>query len=285
MDHLLDAAVRALPWLALDLEMTGLDPASDRVCEVGLIAGGVAGESAAWSQLIDPGVSMNTDARQVHGLGPEDVAGAPAFADVLPGVLERMAGSVVIAHGATHDRAFLEAACTRHGFEMPEVIWLDTLAIARRMLLLPSHRLGHLSEALGVELGQAHRALDDARATFQVWQILLDMIDPGGDMSARALLGAIEGLDRRSEVRAAQTRVLREAFAAQRAVRIVYVSQGADGRVRTTEREVDIWKVTLPRVQGFCHLRGEARVFRLERMRHVELLDRAYEIPTFDARI
>ena len=46
-----------------------------------------------------------------------------------------------------------------------------------------------------------------------------------------------------------------------------------------TRRDVDIWHMRLPRIQGYCHLRQGERVFRLDRIRSVAGLERTYDIP------
>ena len=83
----------------------------------------------------------------------------------------------------------------------------------------------------------------------------------------------------------AMGRRLREAAAARRAVRLTYVSRDEDGRVYLSDREVELWRVRLPRLEGLCLLRSEPRIFRLDRIHDVQVLDRTYVVPVGAGRI
>ena len=95
------------------------------------------------------------------------------------------------------------------------------------------------------------------------------------------LLGALAP---NSPLRKRQERLLRDAFRRRRTVWIDYLST-SDPLEGTVRREVAIWKMKTPRIQGWCYLREGERVFRLDRMREVTAGEQAYEVPPFKARI
>jgi proteasome accessory factor C len=74
---------------------------------------------------------------------------------------------------------------------------------------------------------------------------------------------------------------VRDASAAHQRIRLDYYSHGRDER---TTREVDPYRVYADRGQwyvvGFDHLRGEERLFRVDRIVDVEILDERFEPPT-----
>ena len=159
-------------FLALDFETTGLDPARDRVVEIGALrfaaAWGEGGpsfrEEGALSALVDPGMPMPPAARGIHGISDEDLAGAPPFAAVAPALLALCEGAVIVAHNALFDLSFLRAELARAGLPLPRNAPLDTRNLARESFPgAGSYRLGALSAMLGIDGGRAHRALDDAR--------------------------------------------------------------------------------------------------------------------------
>lgn len=272
------------PWVAVDLEMTGLDPEVDRVCEVGLSwRDGATVEG--WSALVKPGVPMHPVAAEVHGIDTASLADAPGFEAVADVVRRRLEGAVVFAHGARLDRRFLTDAFERMGQTMPEALWVDTLLLARRALALQRHRLSDVAASLGVPDEADHRALGDARTTLGIGHRLLELVDPQRAWAVADLVDRMSALDRRSPERKAQKDVLRGALKARRRVRMAYLSKASDGGFRRQEREVDLHRIRFPRVQGFCHLRGAERVFRLERMCDVAVLDATYEIGEFTPRI
>src|SRR5262249_8734368 len=91
--HLLRAVVRGLaddlaapdaPWdsvpvALLDVETTGRDPSTDRVVEVGIAVGRGGDVIARYNWLINPGMPIPEEARQVHGIRDDDVRESPRF--------------------------------------------------------------------------------------------------------------------------------------------------------------------------------------------------------------
>lgn len=255
--------------MALDLEMTGLDPDRDRICEVGVAWGGGGHVQGRWSVVIDPGVAVHHDAAALHGLGTLDFAHAPRFEEVADDVLARLDGGACVAHHAAVDRRFLHDALTRCGRGMPELLWADSLTAARRVLAASRHRLGDLCQSFGVSVDRAHRAGSDAEATLRVWFGLLELLDPDGSVPVEALPALVDGLARDGAVRVAQRELLIRAAASSRPVRLRYASRDADGRVYLSDRRLDVRRVGRREVEGFCHLRQAERAFRLDRIRDV----------------
>ena len=274
-----------MDWVVLDLEMTGLDLARDRICEVALlqVRDGACVES--WSRLVRSGVPMEAEAQSVHGISVEMLAGAPRFEELVGEVKQRLSVPVWIAHGAEMDDAFLHNAFERCGESLPPRVLIDTLDVARAVLALPNNRLGQLAAALGCELVSPHRAEADATATLQVWQVLLDLVDPSGEMTLGELVAHLADLRPGSVGRKAQWTQIERAFANRESIWIRYLSRDEGGRFRSSWREVEVWKLRAPRLQGFCRLRGASRVFRLDRIVSLRPGGRAYAIPEFSARI
>ncbi len=271
------AAIRWIdaPLAAVDLEMTGLDPARDRICEVGIVTGSHRTIEDQWASLVRPGVSMTPGARKVHGIADAEAAVADPFEAVADEIADRLHGRVCVAHRAEVDRRFLEDAFARCGRTMPEVCWIDTLALARMVLALRSHRLGSLVRGLGVEATPSHRALGDAEAAWGVLHALLDLIDPRAAWTVERLCSLEEWGRPDADLATGREALVRDAHREGYPLRVVYVSRNQEGRWRRTVREVDVLDVKLPKVEVFCHLRDEERVFRLERMHHVRPSDDA----------
>ena len=108
------------PWkdarlLILDVETTGLSPATGAIVQLGYVC--VEGRKlvAAGEQLIDPeGRAISPEAGRVHGITAADVADAPTFADVAPGLIEEAGKCLaVVAYNAPFDESFLMSAAWR----------------------------------------------------------------------------------------------------------------------------------------------------------------------------
>jgi len=156
------------PFCFVDLEMTGLDAESDRVCEICLIRTRGEEELGRLESLVLPDVRVGGNAA-IHGLTAEVLASAPGFASLLPRIAELLAGAILVGHAVEHDAAFLLAESTRHGRPLDVAGTLDTLPLARRCLGLPSHRLEHVAAALQIPMLASHRATADAEATRAVF--------------------------------------------------------------------------------------------------------------------
>ena len=124
--------------IAIDLETTGLDVASDRVVEVGAIAfDGQGRDLGRFETLVRPGRPMGATAVAVSGIRDEDLADAPPAVEVLPELLAflaRFPAAPLIAHNAAFDAGFLGMELARAGLAIPDRLVLDTLALARGAL-------------------------------------------------------------------------------------------------------------------------------------------------------
>jgi len=152
-------------YVALDLETTGLDPARDRVIEIGAVAFTPGRITSTLEQLVDPGRAVPDMVLRLTGIRQEELRGAASPEIALGRLADFVRGRQPVGHGARLDVEFLEAA----GLWDPSQQILDTLDIAR--ILLPgaaSHSLPLLSTEMGFNQPRPHRALDDADATRQL---------------------------------------------------------------------------------------------------------------------
>jgi predicted DnaQ family exonuclease/DinG family helicase len=152
-------------YAALDLETTGLDPARDRVIEVGAVAFTPERVTTTLERLVDPGRAVPETVLRLTGIKPEELRGAASAESALRELADFLNGRQPVGHGARLDVDFLAAA----GLWDPATEILDTLDVAR--ILLPSaasHSLPLLATEMGFNQPRPHRALDDADATRQL---------------------------------------------------------------------------------------------------------------------
>ena len=158
-------------YAVVDLETTGLSPATDSIIEIGLVLAGPDGAAQRrWSTLVNPGPGPDGDIEVgptfVHGLVAADLEGAPRFDDVADLLARDLAGRVVVAHNARFDVGFLTRALGRSGHlaRGARVPRMCTMEWARYFMATPSRKLIACCEAAGVSIGRHHSALDDAEA-------------------------------------------------------------------------------------------------------------------------
>jgi len=169
-------ALTQIPFAVVDVETTGWSPADARITEIAAVrvcAGRVTGE---FSTLVDPAVPVPADIEALTGISSQMVSAAPSAADALPALLSFAHGCVLVAHNAPFDLGFLTAACRAGGLSWPDFPVLDTVAVARQVLVsgeVPDCKLATLAAFFEVPTAPCHRALADARATAAVLDVLL----------------------------------------------------------------------------------------------------------------
>ena len=178
-----DRALFDTTLVVVDLETTGSDPANDRITEIGAVkirGGEVIGEFAT---LVDPGRPIPPQIVTLTGITTAMVTDAPRIESVLPAFLEFARGAILVAHNARFDMGFLRQNALRLHLDWPFSLSLCTVTMARRILWrdeAPTVRLGHLAELFRVSVRPTHRALDDARATVEVFHKLLERVGNQG---------------------------------------------------------------------------------------------------------
>jgi DNA polymerase III subunit epsilon len=272
------ATIRAAPVAVLDLEMTGLSPAGDRVCEIAVVRGTNGRIEREFQTLVHSGVPMSRSAVQCTGITDAMLIGAPVFAEIAGDVVTALRECVLVAHNVDFDLGFLHREFDGTPVVMPPPVTLDTLLMARRLFAFRSNGLLDVCRELDVPVTSAHRALSDARATFDLFHRMVGVLDPDGAVTVRELSDLVGALAPNSPLRLVQQQLLRDAHRERRSVWIEYqsTSDPVAGRIR---REIDVWFLRLPKIHAWCRLRSAERVFRLDRIRTVERGEGIYEVP------
>lgn len=178
-------------YLALDLETTGLDPASDAVLSFGAIpidAGRVRLDRAAY-RVADPGIPIPSETVRIHGIRPADIRTAAPVEVVLSELGVLLDGRIPVVWTAWVEASFLPGRRRRWLRRMVDVRWLVVRLDERNGGSSPARRdsLHDTATRLGVPLEDAHHALADAFVTAQLF--LLAAARLGGDARGLVRLG------------------------------------------------------------------------------------------------
>jgi DNA polymerase-3 subunit epsilon len=163
-------------FVIVDLETTGWEPEEAAITEIGavLVCGGRV--RAQFSSLVNAGGAIPEQVATLTGINDAMVASAPPLATVLTGFLSFARGSVLAAHNAPFDVAFLTAACQACDLPWPQFQVLDTVDLAHRVLgeeEVADCKLATLAAHFDTRVKPRHRALPDALATADVLTALL----------------------------------------------------------------------------------------------------------------
>lgn len=158
------APLTDLCFAVIDVETTGLSPQIENVIEVGICVHRHGREQRSFSSLVGPAVPVPWFITKLTGLRERDLATAPLFADIVLPIARCFEGvDFVVAHNVGFDRAFVDVAFTECRRDLPPLVWIDPVPLARQHLGFA--KLTKVAAHYGVDAGRSHRALDDARTT------------------------------------------------------------------------------------------------------------------------
>ncbi len=200
-----------LPWreptyVVLDSETSGLAARRDALLSVGLveIREGRVHLDSCWSSLIRPpeGLLVGGNSIRIHGLTRAELAEAPILDEVIPALLARLAGRVLVVHVAQVDVAFLNQALQTYGGRLRGPI-IDTARVALTLyeharllgevppdMPRPSIQLRSLAVSRGLPVHAEHDALNDALTTAQLFLAQATRLEQQGSGTLRGLLRA-----------------------------------------------------------------------------------------------
>lgn len=162
--------------VALDLETTGLDPLQDEIIEIGIAICQDDEIIEQYDTLVNPGrINIPPHVEVLTGITNDDVRDAPPIRELLPEIQRLVGNRPVLGHNVGFDLGMLY----KHRIGV-ENIRLDTYELSSFLLpMAPRYNLNSLMQHFGLVLENAHRALDDALAAWQVyrklWQLLLEI--------------------------------------------------------------------------------------------------------------
>ena len=161
-------------FVVFDIETTGLNKNICGITEIGAVKV-VNGEiTDHFSTFVNPLMPIPSKIQSLTGITDAMVRKAPVEEEIIPKFFDFCKGCVLVAHNAEFDVGFMKNRAERFqlGFDFS---YLDTLMLARCLYPdLNNHKLNTLSKHLGVVLENHHRAVDDAKATADIFLRMLD---------------------------------------------------------------------------------------------------------------
>ena len=172
----LGVPLHQVTFCVLDLETTGAAPPHSAITEVGAIKlrGGEC--LGTFQTLVNPGVGIPPEITVLTGITEAMVLPAPGIEAVLPSFVEFIGSAVIVGHNVRFDMRFLQAALISSGRAPLPNRFVDTCALARRLVRdeVPNCQLATLAERLRLPHRPSHRALGDALATGDLLHALLE---------------------------------------------------------------------------------------------------------------
>ena len=158
------------PLVFLDLETTGINPASDRIIDIALLKALPNGTTETKNWRVNPGVLIPEATTKIHGITNEEVANAPLFATIASQVIDFIGAADLGGYNSTRfDIPLLIEECMRAGFDFD----------LKNRKLIDAQHIFYMMEPrnLGAaykfychkKLDNAHNAAADIQATYEVF--------------------------------------------------------------------------------------------------------------------
>ena len=182
VDDLTDIAVNAGDqtledtYVVFDIETTGFSSVKDRIIEIGAVKVQSGSIVDTYSTFVNPQIPIPFEITNLTGITDDMVMHAPGIDVILPQFLEFVGDAALVAHNASFDVGFIEQNCNSLGISK-KFTYLDTVALARVLLpTLAKYKLNIVAKALNITLENHHRAVDDAKATAEIFVKFIDML-------------------------------------------------------------------------------------------------------------
>ncbi|WP_310602130.1 PolC-type DNA polymerase III [Anaerosporobacter sp.] len=164
------------PSVVFDIETTGFGPVNDKIIEIGAVkvVNGVVVDN--YSTFINPEIPIPYEIEKLTGIQDAMVMDYPTIDVILPQFLEFCKDCILVAHNASFDVGFITKKAEQLGIATDFTV-IDTVSMARVLLPnLSKFKLNIVAKELGISLENHHRAVDDAKATAEIYVKFIQML-------------------------------------------------------------------------------------------------------------
>lgn len=130
--------------------------------------------------LVNPESDITPFVQKLTGITPKMVKTAPKFHEIAKRIVEITEGTTLVGHNIDFDYRMLRQEFKKLGYQF-KINTLDTIPLAKKLLPeAESYSLGKLVKSVGIPLLEAHRASGDARATLDLFKLLINKDSENG---------------------------------------------------------------------------------------------------------
>jgi DNA polymerase-3 subunit epsilon len=176
------------PIAVFDLEATGLNVSKDRIVEIAIIKIYPDGREETFSSLVNPEMEIPKEVIEIHGITDEKVRDFPNFKDLAPQIVDFIKDADLAGYNSNKfDIPLLAEELLRVGneFDLTAKKFVDVQNIFHKMeqrTLAAAYQF-----YCKKDIENAHAALDDTRATWEVLKAQLEKYsDLKGDVASLA---------------------------------------------------------------------------------------------------
>ena len=161
-------------FICLDCETTGLEPKNNRLIEIAVVRFTFEEILETYETLIDPEEPIPPNTTEIHNITDDMVKDKPKAKEILPKVLKKIDGQIIVGHGIKMDIDFISEECKRACIpcKIEENPLINTLRLARLYGQSPVNSLERLRQHFNIAEEGAHRAMSDVVVNIEVFKHL-----------------------------------------------------------------------------------------------------------------
>jgi DNA polymerase-3 subunit epsilon len=161
-------------YAILDIETTGGKYNEEGITEIAIYKFDGHQIIDQFCSLVNPERNIQPFVVNLTGINNQMLRNAPKFHEVAKRIIEITDNCTIVAHNAQFDNRILSTEFDRLGYPF-EKNMLCTVELSKKLIPdLPSYSLGKLVRSLGIPITDRHRAQGDAKATVELFKILLE---------------------------------------------------------------------------------------------------------------
>lgn len=164
--------------VVFDFETTGLDYQTCEIIEIGAVKISNGKLVETFSCFVKPKELISAEITNITSITNDMVKDAHSISEIIPDFYKFCYGCVIVAYNIDFDYKFLNKAGTKLGYKFNNR-QVDALFLARKEVKgAKTFNLKSIATRLGVNLDNAHRAINDAIATAEVLLLISDNVSP-----------------------------------------------------------------------------------------------------------
>jgi DNA polymerase III subunit epsilon len=178
---------REATLVGFDVETSGKYPLEAEICEIAAVKWQGGKIIDTFQTLVATTRPMSKEVIAIHNITNEMLVGAPKISEAIVKFHTFIQGAYLVAHHAPFDLGFLAPEIERAKLPLPKNhVFCSSLLSRKAFKESENHKLQTLIKFFNLEQGQAHRALDDAKACLEVGMRVFAKI--GQDVSIEDIL-------------------------------------------------------------------------------------------------
>lgn len=176
-------------YVVLDIETTGLSRHSHRITEIAALRVENFQVVNKFETLVNPQIPIPTFITSLTGITDLMVKDAPIIQEIMPKFMKFVREAPFVAHCATFDHGFLKHNAQIHLDQELTNPKICTMKLSRRLMPeLRSYKLSRLCEHFDITNDAEHRAMGDVKATYEIFNELLNIMKKQGIESREQVL-------------------------------------------------------------------------------------------------